>query len=142
MAWVMSNVLAKQLSLSDIIQLLEFARDQLATLDFGEKQRTFEATPETASPSPDSGPAPITVRLRPCDRLALNQSEYAQLEDSGLATDRDAYDWLKECNGVDDLRSFETWARYLRRARKALGKQKNLPRRGRPLGSVVGSDQL
>ncbi len=61
----------------------------------------------------------------------------------GEMTDRAAYDWLdKEDEETDDLPDFDTWARYLRAARKHCGRQKNTPRGGRAGRSIARADQV
>ena len=48
-------------------------------------------------------------------------------------------EFLKDYN----LPSFETWGRYLRKARRLLGEQKNTPRAGRLRGrSIVGEEDI
>ncbi len=61
-------------------------------------------------------------------------------------TDKDVYDKLSKIYGDrkagNDLPNFDTWARDLRRWRKATGNQKNRPRHDRPARSVVPASQL
>jgi len=62
----------------------------------------------------------------------------------GDPSDREAYDWLEE-NGPDEYGlppSFDTWARYVRRAREHYSTQKNSPRHGREAPSVVSHKQI
>lgn len=61
----------------------------------------------------------------------------------GDATDREAYDWLKE-NGPEgyELPAFETWKRYVRQGRKHYGAQKNRPRSGRTGRSIVRAGEV
>ena len=56
--------------------------------------------------------------------------------------DRDAWDWLaSHCPPGYRLPDFDTWARYLREARRLLGEQKNSPRDGRSGRSTTGPDK-
>lgn len=58
-------------------------------------------------------------------------------------TDREAYDWLKKHNDGDPLPNFDTWTRYLRKARNFYGTNKNTPRSGRETGkSIVSCNQI
>lgn len=70
---------------------------------------------------------------------------YAVEKNTGIETDKQAYDWLKE-NGCEDedyqLPSFETWQRYVQSGRKYHGTQKNKPRGGRTGRSVVQRKDL
>jgi hypothetical protein len=100
--------------------------------------------------SPPSAPelAAKMADLREQCRLALEGFEAAR---SALSerpsvtrvTDEMAYEWLQEHrSGTEPLPSFDTWARYLRDARRELGVQKNRPRRGRTGRSVRKADDL
>jgi hypothetical protein len=71
------------------------------------------------------------------DAIAKNPNEL------NGALDREVYDWVKEHADGEPLPAFNTWDRYVRDARKHLGKQKNTPRKGRATGkSVVSEDQI
>jgi hypothetical protein len=61
----------------------------------------------------------------------------------GEMTDKQAYDWLKEQDKeTEELPDFDTWARYLRKARRHYGTQKNTPRAGRNGRSIATLDQI
>jgi len=93
--------------------------------------------------------------LTPSVRKAYWSFLCAEAECERRLEDREAYDWLRE-NGIDASKEdagelegyelpdeFDTWSRYLRGARKAIGEQKYTPRRGRPTGgSMVRRDQI
>jgi len=94
-------------------------------------------------------------QLEPAYRKAYYAYQHAESKAGKCLADDEAYDFLKE-NGIDDesdqeepgltdyeLPSRETWKRYLREARKALGEQKHR-RRGRPTitRSIVKGDQI
>lgn len=57
-------------------------------------------------------------------------------EGGGPPTDRGLYAWLKR-RSEERLPAFETWVRYIRQARQALGEQKNSPRVGRQHGTSI-----
>lgn len=59
-------------------------------------------------------------------------------EAGGQPTDRELYAWLKR-RSEERLPAFETWVRYVRQARQALGEQKNSPRAGREHGRSIVS---
>jgi hypothetical protein len=81
-------------------------------------------------------------KLSPCHEKAFNSYNWAVSENAALDTDQEAYDWLKE-NYEEELPDYENWGRYLRYARKALGKNKYTPRRGREQGrSIVRLDKI
>ena len=66
---------------------------------------------------------------------------------SGLSTDKDVYERLKEFGDPEDKyydlpEKFDTWARYLREGRRYFGVSKH-SKKGVPTGhSVVASEQL
>jgi len=63
-------------------------------------------------------------------------------EAGGQPTDRELYAWLKR-RSEERLPAFETWVRYVRQARQALGEQKNSPRGGREHGwSIVSCHDI
>ncbi len=88
----------------------------------------------------DEGSDQTPVML-PAHHRAYQSFERAIKERPDLAegTDREVYDWLAENDPDPDhdyeLPAFETWARYVREARKALNRRKNTPRYGRAEGS-------
>jgi hypothetical protein len=84
-------------------------------------------------------------------RLAYRAFDAAQRRAERELEDREAYDLLKEEGMPEEdgaladylLPAFDTWARYLRVARKALGEQKYSPRAGRPTGkSIVRKNEI
>ncbi len=93
-------------------------------------------------------------KLTPTVRKAYLAFVYAESKAEKRLDDREAYNLLKE-EGIPEnagdlaeledyeLPVFPTWARYLGRARKALGEQKYQRRMGRPHGgSVVEEGQI
>jgi hypothetical protein len=95
--------------------------------------------------------------LKKAVRRAWRSFELAALKAGKRLDDlksRDAYALLKELDCQDDpdthveladykLPSLDTWVRYVRKARNALGEQKSSTRRGRPHGkSIVRQDQI
>ncbi len=90
--------------------------------------------------------------LEPADRKAYLAFQYAEKMAEKQLQDHEAYDWLKE-NGIEtdksdvgeladyDLRTFETWAKQLRNARKPLGEQKYTRRAGRGKGRSIVTGQ-
>ena len=90
--------------------------------------------------------------LQPKEYKAWLSFEYAETKAGRRLQDRDAWDWLTE-NGTDstgsgelanyELPAFDTWARYLRIARNAVGEQKHRRRTPPTPGrSVVRGDKL
>jgi hypothetical protein len=87
-------------------------------------------------------------------RLAYLAYAYAESKEGKPLEDREAYNLLKEegiPEGAGDrgelaeykLPAFDTWARYLREARKILNEQKYTRRSGRSTGkSIVNPDQI
>lgn len=81
-------------------------------------------------------------KLPASHRKAYMSFLYAEAKTERKLQDKDAYDLLKE-DGIDVektnelhdymLPPFDTWSRYLRRARNATSEQKNTPRSGRKL---------
>lgn len=110
-----------------------------------------EAKSEGAGHRPQDGTAPAhgnatgdetnryaaLARLPDAPRKAYLSFLCAEAANERRLDDREAWEWLQE-NGTDvagageldgyDLPEFGTWARYLRRARKATGEQKYTPR--------------
>ena len=93
-------------------------------------------------------------QLEPAVRRAYLAYEYAEMKAVKRLEDREAYDLLKE-EGIPEgygnrgnlaeyePPAFDTWAKYLRTARKLLGESKYTPRKGRPTGkSVVSANQI
>lgn len=74
-------------------------------------------------------------KLPDAPRTAYLAFSYAEAMNERRLQDRDAWDWLEE-HGTDGagelagyaLPPYDTWARYLRRARNATGEQKYTPR--------------
>ena len=88
-------------------------------------------------------------KLTPAVQQAYIHYQHAEGCLGRILQDREAYAWLKEKQDADlehggyKLPTYLTWARYLRKARRALGEQKHTPRHGRPKGSsIVKADQL
>lgn len=92
--------------------------------------------------------------VQAAERKAYHAFSTAELRAERRLEDREAYDLLEEnglpgnmndCLELTDytLPQFETWARQLRAARKALGEQKYTRRTGRPLsGSIAKAKEL
>lgn len=82
--------------------------------------------------------------LKPSHRKAYLERGYAghrgQRIDSGHPGDRAAYEWLRDHGDEHGNKpvAMETWYRYLREARTALGE--NHPGRGRPHGSSIARE--
>jgi hypothetical protein len=122
-------------------------------------QRAVEALPETPAPADASTDREQRINnLSKAIRLAWRSYEFAALK-LGKSLDEltgpVAYEFLKEVDFRDDReahgelngyrlpRSFATWDRYLRSARKALEEPKHTCRRGRTHGrSIVPRDQI
>jgi hypothetical protein len=89
----------------------------------------------------DSATPSNLAELADAPRLAFLAYSYAE-ERGHAGTDRNAYDWLNE-EGLPDefgdyeLPPFDTWQRYLGRARNALGEQKYQRRKGRLHGGSI-----
>ena len=95
------------------------------------------------------------AELEPAIRKAYLAFQYAETMRGRRLEDREAYDWLKE-NGIDPEKgdlgeltdyqlpdSFETFKRYVVKARGALGESKYTGRAGRKHGkSVVWKNQI
>lgn len=84
-------------------------------------------------------------KLRPCDKRAFGQYEYAIMEESSIKTDKEAYNWLKDCNLIEteELPKYSSWVRYVRRARRRLRKSKNSPRSSHPeTRSIIRQNQI
>lgn len=94
-----------------------------------------DTAPDTADPLDD---------LRRCHRMAYLAFVYAETQAERTLTDRDAWEWLDD-HGADavagmgdyELPTLDTWARYLREARRVLDARKNTPRAGRATGRSI-----
>ncbi len=72
---------------------------------------------------------------------AFREYKLATQELEGHPKDRDVYDWLKRNYPKDhELPTFDTWARYLRKARRFHGDRKNNPVAGRGGRSLIRRD--
>jgi hypothetical protein len=107
-------------------------------------------------PLPPAARKAALGQLEQACRKAYYAYQYAESKAGKCLADDKAHDFLKE-NGIDEngshldepaltdyeVPSRDTWKRYLREARKALGEQKNR-RRGRPTitRSIVKGDQI
>lgn len=81
--------------------------------------------------------------LKPIYEAAFQAYKVAEKSLSAKCTDKQAYDWLKDNAIADyDLPAFETWAKYVRKARKYYGDSKNTPRGGRTGLSVKSSNDI
>lgn len=98
----------------------------------------------------DKSQAEIQQSLSLCVRQAYFAYQLAELTNGKRLEDREAYDYIKE-NGLPenagglgdltdyDLPVFDTFTRYLREARQALGEQKYRRRAGRSKGASIVS---
>jgi hypothetical protein len=86
------------------------------------------------------------ANLSPSRMKAYQQYRWAVEQNAELngATDRKVYDWLAEhLDDGEQLPSFATWDRYVRKARAAENTRKNTPRRRRQTGrSIVRPDEI
>jgi len=93
-------------------------------------------------------------KLSPAVRKAYLSYLYAEAKAEKRLEDRDAHEWLHE-NAIDgegerfgvldeyELPAFDSWSRYLRRARKALGEKKYTSRHAKATTrSIVQSDEI
>jgi hypothetical protein len=116
----------------------ELTAEQLVDLGIDEALELLART----VPSPRE--ADDGKKLPPSRRTAFKQYQLA-VSSGTLAsnpTDREAYDWCTGHNDGDPLPRFETWARYLREARRAHGTQKHTPGKPTPTGhTIVGQDR-
>jgi len=88
--------------------------------------------------------------LAPATKKAWASWKLAESKHPGSLADRQAFDWLAEQPDETfigdlvgyELPAFDTWQRYVREARNALGENKNLPRAGRAAGAVVRADEI
>ena len=122
----------------------------------GQAAGKHEADSTLGQPEIASGATRETAlrQLAQAVRKAYSALEYAESKKGQSLKDREAYDWLRE-NGIDQnegdsgelteykLPPFDTWTRYVRTAREALGEQKYTPRAGRKRGrSIVGGREI
>lgn len=106
------------------------------------QQQPAHIPSDSHSHAPKADPASVT----PETLSAVVQAAWRQYQ-TGLArgkfensppTDREVYEWvLYQLRLGDQMPGFETWQRYLRKARRLYGCQKNTPRYGRPHGSSI-----
>jgi hypothetical protein len=83
--------------------------------------------------------------LPPCRKKAYSQYLWALEQNSELkgATDRQVYAWLEQKLESDErLPSLNSWLRYVRDARRAMGTNKHTSRAGRSGRSIVRSEQI
>jgi hypothetical protein len=111
----------------------------------------------TSPPTETNSPTTEKERfeaLGPAVRKAYFAFELAQSKNEKKLLDREAYEWFNE-NGIPgdlgaqgelaeyELPVLDTFTRYLREAREALGEQKYTPRGGRAHGrSIVKSKEV
>ncbi len=112
-----------------------------------------QPVPASKSRTSDSRSAPVAINsatpsIRTCWQKALAQytaaADNAAATGHELKTDRDHYDWFLD-NLADDeekLPSFETWSRYIGKARQLLDCHKNTPQNGRESRSVVPANRI
>jgi len=87
---------------------------------------------------PDEPLERLPDRVRRAYAQYLFATKQYEGEGGGQPTDRELYAWLKR-RSEERLPAFETWVRYVRQARQALGEQKNSPRAGRKHGRSIVS---
>jgi len=104
----------------------------------------------------DAGPGASAGEVKLGKRFLLAWKSFQRAVDEHGVTlpDREAYDWLKNVDQLQDLEPgdllydyelppFDSWARYLRKARNVLGQNKYSPRAGRDTGrSIVRPEQV
>ena len=91
-------------------------------------------------------PAQEEEKLRPALAKAWSSYHFGESSLSTMCdqvTDQTVYQWL-ENNGPKEyaLPQFNTWSRYVREARKILGRNKNAPRTGRKGRSIQNASDL
>lgn len=95
--------------------------------------------------------SPALDSLKPSERKAWATFKLAETRGQVGKTDREVHDWLDEQDDTQfvgdlfgySLPPFDTWARYIRTARKAADESKHTPRAGRSAGlSVVKQSDL
>jgi hypothetical protein len=85
----------------------------------------------------DAQASPLPDRARTAYDQYLRAVPECTGKDGRAPTDQQCHEWLKAHNDGDTLPGFDTWQRYVRQARKHLGKQKNAPRAGRSFGRSI-----
>jgi hypothetical protein len=82
-------------------------------------------------------------------RFAVAYAQYRQAahectnNDGREPTDQQCHAWLETHSEGDQLPAFDTWQRYVRKARNFLGDQKNTPLAGREHGrSIVSANEV
>ena len=107
----------------------------------GSEQQPSQPTSGPVAPPGASFLAQAMQKLKPAERHAFNAHEIAVLKMRVTdPTDKQVYAWIEAHTEVLDdytLPSCDTWARQVRAARRACGKQKNTPRSGRPHGNTI-----
>jgi hypothetical protein len=99
----------------------------------GGAKGTTGASRTTARPASTAA----SKRVPESRQRAYGQYLAAVRELGDNATDRDAFEWLKERQEISARLTFDTWGRYVREARSADGKNKNTSRAGRECRSGV-----
>lgn len=96
-------------------------------------------TPSEESDGQDNNQADLQPRYK----KAFQSYNLAAKKLPNGESDRDAHSWLKENGpGEYELPDFETWRRYLRKARAFYKAQKNSPTAGRSGKSVANPDEI
>ncbi len=109
-------------------------KDKGASAGIGSGTQVVETDPERSE-------------LTDCCKSAYDMHTEAvrMYPDLANATDKQVYEWLVN-HGIDGYKmhwSFETWSRYVRKARNDLNQSKHSPRAGRAKGpSIVRPDEI
>jgi hypothetical protein len=112
------------------------------------RQSGCSITPDGGRKGVPTGPVGCGLEKLPrCQRVAIEQYQEALRRNPAFGakpTDREVYDWYRERgeDGTHDLPDFETWSRYLRAVRRALGLSKHTSRAGRAGRSIVRAGQV
>ncbi len=97
--------------------------------------------PDPIHPPDDPSADPhllMAFNVRPSEFKAYQQYRDAVQKDPSISSDYDAYRSIKDhLDDGETIPSQETWTRYVRKVRQALGEQKNKPRGGRTGRSIV-----
>jgi hypothetical protein len=105
-----------------------------------------EGTGADSAQAKSEQPERIDATVSPSRLKAYQQYTWAIKQNPALdgGTDREVYDWLSEhLDDGEQLPTFATWGRYVRKARTAHGTGKNTSRRGRQTGrSIVHPDEI